>query len=125
MIDRRFDERDGIITVTGSGIWTVAEIDRHFEQLRRMIADLRAAGRPIRVLSDVTLAQRQSPEIEAHIRMQHDRTYRAGDRVAMLAVGIDERNYLRSILGDAEIAAFSSVLAAEMWLVEDSLQKPA
>jgi hypothetical protein len=125
MIDRKFDDRDGIIKVTGTGIWTIAEVDRHFDQLRRMIATLRDAGRPVRVLSDVTFAERQSPEIEAQIQLQHDRTYRPGDRIAILTHDIDDRNYIRAIVGHAEVAAFSSVLAAEMWLVEDSLARPA
>ena len=125
MITREVDERDSIIFVRGSGAWTRAEVDEHFRALRRLIQDMRIADRPVRLLSDVTLAERQSPELEAHIKRQHDQTYKPGDRVALLVRDLDDKQHARAALGLADVAVFNSQLAAEMWLVEDSLKRPA
>ncbi|QDZ08096.1 hypothetical protein FPZ24_11895 [Sphingomonas panacisoli] len=125
MITREVEERDNIIFVRGSGAWTRAEVDEHFRELRRVIQDMRNAARPIRILSDVTLAERQLPELEAHIKRQHSQTYKSGDRVALLVRDLDDKQHARAALGLADVAAFNSQLAAEMWLVEDSLKRPA
>jgi hypothetical protein len=125
MITRSFDERDGIITVKATGRWTRAEVDDHFSELRRLIEPIRAAQRTVLLLSDVTEAERQAPELEQHIRLQQDRTFRAGDRIAILTGSMDDKAHVRSVLGAAEMATFSSRLPAEMWLVETDLKRPA
>jgi hypothetical protein len=122
MIAREWDTDTGIIFVTGSGIWTRADVDGHYGELRRIIAEVRAARRPVRVLSDLTRAERQSHAVEAHILGEIDRTYRAGDRVAFLTANADDKNYVKMVLGRADAAVFSSRMAAEMWLLLDEIQ---
>lgn len=125
MITRAIDEGDSIIFVRGSGVWSRAEVDEHFGELRRLIQDMRTAAKTFRILSDITYAERQSPELEAHIKSQHDQTYESGDRVALLVRNLDDKQHVRAALGMADVAVFNSQLAAEMWLVEDSLKRPA
>jgi hypothetical protein len=123
MIDREWDEDGGIITVTASGVWTKADVEEHYRALRRMIDAVREAGRPIRVLSDITQASRQSPIVEAHTLGEIDRTYQRGDRVAFLTANAEDKAYTKMILGKADAAIFSSRMAAEMWLsIEDEGQ---
>jgi hypothetical protein len=119
MIERRFDADSGIIHVVGTGIWKRADVDTHYGAIRGIAAGLRAAGRPIRLLSDVTGAERQAPDIEAYIKLQMERTFAPGDRMALLVPDIQAQRHIRTLLGNAEVATFCSRDAAEAWLRND------
>ena len=120
MIRREVDPDDGIIFVTSDGAATRADIDEHYDALRLLIAEMREAGRPVRVLSDVTSSPRQAADVETHILAQMGRTFRSGDRVALLA-GQGDNAYVRTLLANVDVATFSSRLPAEMWLLLDEL----
>jgi anti-sigma factor RsiW len=124
MIERSVDGKDGIIFVRGSGLWSHAEVDAHYDELRALIAGLRAQGRPVRVLVDVTDAAQQSDTRENYVRAQIERTYRPGDRVAMLVAGGEVKQHVRSVLNGTLVAIFISQIAAEMWLMEEGLPPP-
>jgi hypothetical protein len=121
VIDRIFDPEVGIIYVTASGIWDEAAIDAHYAALNRMIGDLRAQSRPIRILSDVTTAQRQTPAVERHIMGHIERTFRPGDRFAVLTADMADRGHVRKLLGAADFGVFASRIPAEQWLLLDEL----
>jgi hypothetical protein len=121
MIKRMFDDDTGIIYVTGKGAWTRAAVDHHYDELRTMIEALRAEGRPIRVLSDVTGAQRQDRMLEEHIKDQIARTFQSGDRFAIQTYDAADKAYVRMIVGRGDVAVFASRLPAEMWLLLDEL----
>lgn len=122
MIDRYIDERTGIIHVTGQGIWTRDAVDQHYAMLRQLVLSVRYTDRPVRVLSNVTAAKQQAPEIEARILDQMARTYQPGDRVAMLTANNLAKLHIRSVIGNAEIGLFCSALAAETWLLANERQ---
>lgn len=124
MIERDLTDADGIITVTSTGHWTEAELNEHFDALRAIIARKREAGEQIRVLSDVSRAGGQDEGTGALILEQFARTYRPEDRVAILTANIDVKMVVRAMLRDLNIAAFSSRLPAEMWLMEDDVPPP-
>jgi hypothetical protein len=124
MIDYDLSDPDGIIVVTGTGLWTIDEVTAHYGRLRAIIAERRSAGMPIRVLSDVRQGQRQSPEIEAAILQLITETYLPGDRIAILTGSEVDKAHVRSVLGQADVAAFQSRLPAEMWLMTDDLEPP-
>ncbi|PXA87566.1 hypothetical protein DMC47_31695 [Nostoc sp. 3335mG] len=121
MIEREWDDDTGIIYVSGTGEWSEADIDAHYEALRGMIARLRDEGRPIRVLSDVAQAPRQGYSREEHILGQMRRTFRTGDRMALVTADAATKDYVRSIVGGLDIGVFASKLPAEMWLLLDEL----
>jgi hypothetical protein len=75
------------------------------------------------VLSDLTKAVQQSAEIEDRIQAGNDKTFRNGDRVAVLAGNVADKMLLRSVAG-ALFAIFSSRIAAEIWLMESQLARP-
>lgn len=125
MITRSVDAQDGIIVVVSIGVATRADIDTHYDELRDMIAHIRAAGDPVRVLSDQTQAMRLDDATNQYIKSQIERTFRAGDRVALLMATTNDKMYVRSILGTAEYGVFNSRIAAEMWLMEPHLQPPS
>lgn len=124
MIVRHIDDADGIIFVTGRGLWSLDEIDKHFRALREMIDVLRSHGRPIRVLSDVTSGERQDSIVEDRILDRYRELYELGDRVAVL-VSPSDRAHVADLLCKADIAIFSSRIAAEMWLMTLDLAKPS
>ena len=121
MIERVFDPEVGIIYVTGTGIWDRQAVDTHYTALRAMIIELRARGKPIRVLSDVSAGQRQDPDLERHILSHIERTFEPGDRYAILAADMADKAHLRGLLGAADFGAFASRIPAEQWLLLDSL----
>ena len=123
VIERRWDREAGISYVSATGLWTVDEVDAHYAALRRLMDDVRAAGHPVRIISDISRAQRQMPEVEVRATQQIADTFKPGDRVAFVTADADDKLYLRSRLGSAEAAAFSSLLTAEMWLFSDA-EKP-
>jgi hypothetical protein len=122
MVEREWDEDTGILYVTGTGTWSDAEIDAHYEALRAMIADLRREGRPVRVLSDVSRAQRQGYAREERILAHMRRTFQPGDRFALVTADAADKAYVRSILGGLDVGVFASRLPAEMWLLLDEVE---
>ncbi|WP_420144208.1 hypothetical protein [Sphingobium sp.] len=124
MIACELDDPDGIIFVHATGRWSIDDVDRHYTHLTLVMEDRRRNGLPIRVLSDVTQAERQSAEVEARIVAHVSGAHRPTDRIAILVADIADKIYLRSRLGDAIIGVFSSQLPAEMWLMSDGLAPP-
>ncbi|WP_454882906.1 hypothetical protein [Sphingomonas oryzagri] len=121
LIERMFDPEVGIIYVTGSGRWDRASVDDHYNQLRGMIEALRLRAIPIRVLSDVSSARRQDPELERHILGQIEATFREGDRFAVLTADMADKAYVRGLIGEADFGVFASRIPAEQWLLLDEL----
>jgi len=121
MIEREWDEETGIIYVSGTGAWSEADVDAHYDALRAMIAGLRRAGRPVRVLSDIAQASRQGYAREEHILAHMRRTFQPGDRVALVTADATDKAYVRSIIGGLDLGVFASKLPAEMWLLLDEL----
>jgi hypothetical protein len=125
MTERRVDESDDdFIVVSAPKKWTELELDIHFTQLQDAIQRSRVAGKPVRVLSDLTKAAKPSKQIENRIRLGNESTFRQGDRVAVLTANDTDKMLLRSMAG-VLFAVFSSRIAAEIWLVNDELPRPA
>jgi hypothetical protein len=124
MISRDYSDADGIILVTATGAWDEQDVDRHYEELRREIAARREAGLPILLLSDVTQAERQSAAVEQRTLWQIGQTFQPGDRVAVLVADADDKAHVRGLLGAADMGAFSSKIAAQMWLLYEGLEAP-
>lgn len=124
MIERTIDD-GGVIQVVSVGEATRADIDIHYDALRDMIAALRAEGRPIRVLSDQTQATRLSETLNLYLKEQIERTYRPGDRLALLMRSEGDKMYARGVLGVQDYAVFESRIAAEIWLMEPTLKPPS
>lgn len=124
MIACELDDPDGIIFVHATGRWSIDDVDRHYAHLKLVLADRRRNGLPVRVLSDVTEAERQPAEVEARILSHMAEAYEATDRIAILVADIADKMYLRARLGNAIVGVFSSQLPAEMWLMSDDIQPP-
>lgn len=123
-ITRTVDEPDGIIVVVSTGKASRKSIDEHYDYLRILIAKMRNAGRPVRVLSDQRRAVRLTHEMNQHIKDQIARTYLKGDRLALLMNSTEDQAYVRQILGGVQHAVFVSKIAAEIWLMEPDQRAP-
>ncbi|QUT05157.1 hypothetical protein KFK14_19475 [Sphingobium phenoxybenzoativorans] len=124
MISRDYSDEDGIILVTATGAWNEHDVDQHYEALRLEIAARRETGLPILLLSDVTQAKRQAPAVERRTMWQIEQTFAPGDRLAVLVTDADDKAHVRGLLGKADMAAFSSKIAAQMWLLYEGLEAP-
>lgn len=121
LITRSIDNDSGMIVVTARGRWSRVDVEEHFTALRELIRPIRKRGNVVRILSDVRQAERQTADIEAQILEDLQRTYAAGDRIAILAANADLQTHLRQLLWQVEVSAFQSRLPAEMWLLTDDL----
>ena len=116
MIQRRVDEETGVIHVTVLGEWTAASIDEHFSSLRQTLDARRKLGQPIRVLIDVRAMSHPSPELQAHLRTEIERTYSSEDRVVLVTPDAEMKESVRRFLVRGGVWSFCSELAAEQWL---------
>ncbi|MDP1027094.1 hypothetical protein Q5H91_07710 [Sphingomonas sp. KR1UV-12] len=123
VITRSIEGESGIIVITARGRWSAADVEAHYSALRMLIQPIRDAGEIVRILSDVRQAERQTAEIEEQILREMQRTYAAGDRIAILTADADAQVHLRHLLRHIDVSAFQSQLPAEMWLATDTLAK--
>ncbi|CAM8647335.1 hypothetical protein [Sphingobium sp.] len=124
LIACELDDPDGIIFVHATGVWMIADVDRHYSHLTLTSDDRRRNEWPIRILSDVAEAERQAPDIEAPILWHMDRTDLPTDRAAILVANVADKLYVRARLGQAIVAALSSQPPTEMRLMSDDLRPP-
>jgi hypothetical protein len=125
MITRDLDTQSGVILVRSIGAATEEEIVDHYCRMHALVAELREAGRPVRVLSDQRQAVRLPHHLNLLIKDQIEQTYQAGDRVALLMNTVEDQQYARGVLGTTHYAVFTSLVAAEIWLTEPDLRPPA
>lgn len=122
MIEFTIDEQTGIIRIVGVGRWTLADVDAFFAKLEPVLTDLRRLGRPVRMLSDVSGAEVQSPEIEARINLHSSRLYRPGDRSALVVKNSVHKAHVRDATTSQAAALFCSHSAAQTWLLAHDAQ---
>lgn len=116
LIKRTFDEATGIISVEGTGLYTFTEIEQHYAALRELVAHVRSAGNPVRLLSDVSHGVHQAGWVEDYILDQMTQTFRDGDRIAFLTSGDADRAHIEG-LGGHLVKSFTARDAAERWLM--------
>lgn len=119
MISRSVDPAGDFIVVKAIGPQTIESIRYHYDALRQMIAPLRASGKPIRILSDVTESVVRSAEFEAVVEEEMRRTFDPAARVAILTSTGDDQTHLRVLASGSNVVPFQSRLAAELWLCSD------
>ncbi|HEX7782656.1 MAG TPA: hypothetical protein VF509_07595 [Sphingobium sp.] len=121
MIEVSIDERTGIIRTVGTGRWTAEEVDAHFMKLGDIISDVRRRGQVVRILSDVSGAEVQSPAIEARINALSGKLRQPGDRSALVVKSSLLKVHVREVADCQDLALFCSAAAAETWLLAHDL----
>jgi hypothetical protein len=123
LIEREFDDATGLILVRGTGQWSFKDVEDHYAMLREMIASVRAGGRPIRILSDVTQGIRQASWVEEYVVDHMSRALRQGDRIAFVVGSDEDRDHLRRLGAVVDLNCFISRKAAQHWLLTDPVDR--
>ncbi|WBO20712.1 PilZ domain-containing protein [Sphingomonas abietis] len=111
-----FDVKERMIRVTGTGIWSMALLDRHIDQLKRLVARSRAGGGGLRVLVDLSEAAVQTPAVAARIAQMTDEIYGPDDRVAIVVPSSQLKIRMRHLVRTARSRTFLAHVVAEQWL---------
>jgi hypothetical protein len=109
----------GIIAVWGWGSWTPDYTDAHFAELGRHIAEVRAAGLPVRVMVNLQKTGEQSHATIDRIRAGADAIYRPGDRIALIVGSSQMKAQMSRLLDRTKLNFFISETAAKLWLAPD------
>lgn len=111
-----FDDAQGIIRVVGTGHWTVTLVRSHFDELARLIEDMRRKTGRALVLVDLCRAAVQDDPVAAEVAAGIDRVYAPQDRVAVIVPSpLVKAQMLRTgRVRKAEV--FLSGHAAQAWL---------
>lgn len=112
----RTDHDAGLIRVEGCGRWSIEECDRHFGELKRELAVLRKAARPVRVLVDLRRAAEQAAATALRIGYWTSRIYQPEDRAAVLVSSCLVKQQLQQNAGIHRSQIFTSDAAARLWL---------
>ena len=110
---------DGIVRVTGSGLWTVPFIQQHFREFGKVLSDIRRSGGQVRVLVDLRDSAVQTAEAVAELSAATERAYLPQDRVAVMCVSALVAMQVRRASRVDQMATFDDVFAALSWLRSD------
>lgn len=115
-LDASFNEVTGIITVTGHGEWSETMVRRHFASLEKLIAEVRASGRPILALVDLRQAENQLEHVAALAAREANRIHSRSDRIAIMASSSLMKMRMKEAASKAQREFFLSENAALTWL---------
>jgi hypothetical protein len=73
----------------------------------------------MRLLSEVTGARRQDQRVERHIVLWMKQIFLPGDKVAFLTANVSDKPHVVDLLKGIDVAAFTSRIPAEQWLLLD------
>jgi hypothetical protein len=105
------------ISITGTGFWSPAEIDDHFDELRDLIERMRTVRSDVRILVDLRESGAQSPETIVRISARIAAAYRDGDRIAMVLSSSLAKLQMKRAIQNLQHEMFVSPKAAEQWLM--------
>lgn len=111
-----FSEITGIITVTGHGEWSETMVRRHFATLEKMIAEIRASGRPVLALVDLRKAENQTETVAALAAREANRVHGKDDRIAIMASSSLMKMRMKEAASKSQREFFLSENAALTWL---------
>lgn len=109
-------EDNGILHVSGDGLWTPALADRHFRDLHQLVLRQRAARQRVLVLVDLTQAPVQTVETAKIIHEQTGRIYREADRVAVVCATMLLAMQIKHAAQIENMSTFEAIEPALLWL---------
>lgn len=107
---------DGIIRVTGSGMWTPEEVAAHFSELDGVVKAARARHGMARVLVDLRDAPVQTQETAAALGIWTSSVYQPIDRVATICSATLVTMQIRHRVQIFQIGMFREPGPAIEWL---------
>lgn len=107
------------IQVTGTGLWSPAEIERHFRALDKVLRPLRVRHGFARILIDMSEAKVQTVDAAAALDRWTGLTYRERDEVAVICTSTLLAMQTRRTAKIYHRAVFTERTAAIAWLLSD------
>jgi hypothetical protein len=107
------------IQVTGIGLWSPPEIERHFRELDRALRSVRARRGFARLLIDMSEAKVQTVESAAALDRWTGLTYRERDEVAVICTSTLLAMQTRRTAKIYHRAVFTEKNSAVAWLLSD------
>lgn len=112
----KVDPRSNLIQIWGSGLWSRAEVDAHFDELDGEIRQKRTRFPHIRVLVDIRESGVQTQDTAEGVTLGTRRIYREGDRIAIIVASSLVKMQMRRAVEHRELQIFISPSAAVTWL---------
>lgn len=113
-----FDEQTGLILVRIEGFQHNTDVTAYMTDLTRMVGQVRARGRRVRVLADVSLAVVRSPLTATQQKTFNDVLYRVSDRVALVVTSPLLHLQIKRTSACSIQRSFADYQEAESWLLE-------
>lgn len=110
---------DPFIQVTGTGLWSPADIERHFRELDRVLRTMRTRQGFARVLVDMSGAKVQTAEAAAALDRWTGLAYRERDEVAVICTSTLLAMQTRRTTKIYYRAVFTEKSSAIVWLLSD------
>jgi len=110
------DHEDGLVTVTGTGMWSAAHAAAHFQELERAVLKLRREHGSVRVLVNLRGAAVQTRDTAAVMRAWTGRIYRVADRVAVVCATALLALQIKRHAEIDTMATFHELAAAQAWV---------
>lgn len=107
------------IQVTGTGLWSPSEIERHFRELDKVLRAVRARRGFARLLIDMSEAKVQTAESAAALDRWTGLTYRERDEVAVICTSTLLAMQTRRTAKIYHRAVFTEKNSAVAWLLSD------
>lgn len=110
---------DPFIQVTGTGLWSPTEIERHFRALDKVLRPIRTRHGFARLLIDMSEAKVQTADAAAALDRWTGLTYRERDEVAVICTSTLLAMQTRRTAKIYHRAVFTEKTAAIAWLLSD------
>jgi hypothetical protein len=107
------------VHVTGTGLWSPPEIERHFRALDKVLRPIRARRGLARILIDMSEAKVQTAESAAALDRWTGLTYRERDEVAVICTSTLLAMQTRRTAKIYHRAVFTEKEGAIAWLLSD------
>ena len=118
-------ERSGVVHVTGAGLWTPEQVERHFRSLDLALRTVRRKHGLARTLVDLREAAVQTAETAQMMKDATARIYQPGDRAAAICATQLLAMQIRRAAQVHQLATFIDHDAALNWLLSDAPARDA
>lgn len=115
-LDVHYDEAQRIIRIDCHGVWTPAQVDACFDELKTLIEEMRARLNRVRVFVDRRQAVPQPEATIERLKGHTERDYLPTDRIAVVVDSSLAKMQLRDQLDPQTHKLFLSGNAAATWL---------
>ncbi|WBO21487.1 hypothetical protein [Sphingomonas abietis] len=115
-MDVHYDDERRIIRIDCHGVWTPAQVDACFDELKTLIGEMRTRLNRVRVFVDRRLAVPQPMPTVERLKQHVMQEYRPNDRIAVVVDSSLAKMQLRDQLDPQTHKLFLSGHAAATWL---------